>query len=138
MRFVKISELLQFIRDNDCYNYYSVFGNSYIRNYLWQCVHKKNFWYSFNNGQELNGFIEWYRLPDYKYFSEVFIKQKNPMGVNNGRLLWVQNIVFKKGKFSLPIFRKFLNFFDGISHVYGWKYKNKKFFVYELRRIDNG
>lgn len=132
MKNIKVNELLKFIRDNDVSGLYKSLSNNKLRKYVWDCKHKKSFYLVFNDSHII-GIIEWYRLLDFKTLLQTSRNKKQLFNTKGGKLLWIQNAIFIKGKLTIKVYRQFLKIHKGIENVFWWRYKNKQIFGHKMR-----
>ena len=126
MQRYKLNDLLKFVRDSDSKGQYKELSNNHIRTYLYESL-KKNCLYFVHSGEQLIGFIEWYRVSNWDSFVRNIAQSPHAKSDRFGKFIWLQSIVFKKGTLNKGVFKQFLGFHKDIHNYFRFDYKQKKF-----------
>jgi len=121
-----IRDVLSFIRTYDNTGLFSAKSNTHLRKHIRACLEKERFYFVYKD-KELIGIIEWYRIKNCKYLLDTVRAGKHLNCNPSGKIIFIQNAVFKNGYLTVPILKKFIRQHKNINQVIWFKYKTKKF-----------
>lgn len=127
----KIKDILVFIRKYDDSGLFATKSNTKLRKHIRACLEKDSLCF-FRDKTGLIGFVEWYHIKNCQYLVTQVRAHRFLNSNPTGKLLWVQNSVFKPNTLTMRIFRRFIKEHPTTKQILWFKHKTKKFTTFKI------